>query len=160
MSGERAVNEDQPEVAGGLPSERVATSKTLCDTAIQDVRSGVLSRRWGRIKENDPDHKVRQHRPGSDLHPAVENETRLSLTIPDLPPEVAEEDAQRYIIGVLDDLRKLGESIQINKPRWLIIARRYGLSFEEMAVVLGMSEAAVRRAHSRAKQSPDYTGGG
>lgn len=77
----------------------------------------------------------------------------MSLTIPDLPPDMAEDDAQAYIVGALDALRKQGESYHRNKPRWLLIARKHGLSYEEIAVVLGMSEGAVRRAHSRAMRS-------
>ena len=129
------------------------------DTKIRDVRSGVLSRSWGKIKK-DPGHDgVGAPGPGSDLSPTCQSRDEVSLTIPDLPPGVAEDDAQAYIIGALDDLRKQGELYRINKPRWLLIARKYGLSYEEIAVVLGMSEGAVRRATNRAKNSPDYVGG-
>lgn len=148
-------------IATGSTDSDPNRSKMVSDTEIRDVRSGVLSRSWGRMKkENDPGRNgARTPVPGSDLSPTVEYEKRLSLTIPDLPPEVAEDDAQAYIVGVLDDLRKMGESYHINKPRWMLTARKYQLSYEEIAVVLGMSEGAVRRAINRAKQSPDYVGG-
>ena len=81
------------------------------------------------------------------------------LTIPDLPSWVDPDDAQRYIIGMLDDLRKQGELYRINKPRCMLLARRHGLKNAEIAIVLGMSEEAVRQAIKRAKNSPSYVGG-
>lgn len=131
----------------------------LPDTEIRDIRFDVLSRNWGRIEKDPNRNGAPTPGPGSSLSPTSQSRDEVSLTLPDLPPSVAEDDAQAYIVGELDALRKMGELYNINKPRWLLIARKYGLSYAEVAVVLGMSEGAVRRATNRAKNSPDYVGG-
>ncbi|MEV0247925.1 sigma factor-like helix-turn-helix DNA-binding protein [Nocardia sp. NPDC050712] len=71
-------------------------------------------------------------------------------TLADLEPE----EAQRQVIGMLDDLRRQAEHIQFHRPRLMLLARKYGLSHAEIAAVLAMSEPAVRQAVRRAKDSP------
>jgi DNA-directed RNA polymerase specialized sigma24 family protein len=55
---------------------------------------------------------------------------------------------------MLDDLRRQTEHIQYNRPRVMLLARKFGLSHAEIAAVLGMSEPAVRQAVRRAKGKP------
>ena len=64
------------------------------------------------------------------------------------------ESAQRYVIEMLDSLRRQTEHLKYNRPRYMLLARKYGLSHAEIAAVLGMSEDAVRQAVRRAKGTP------
>lgn len=132
--------------------------KRHCDMGIRDAPISVLSRNSGKI-EDGPGHMVLQHRPGPSPNPTREKSGKEAwLTIPEWS-SLSCEEAQKRVIETLDSIRKQGESYLINKPRWMLIAREYGLSHAEIAVVLGMSEGAVRQAVKRAKNSPDFEGG-
>jgi len=132
--------------------------KRLCDMGIRDAAMPVLSRNSGKIGDG-PGHMVLQHRPGPRPNPTRKKSRKEAcLTIPEWS-SLSREEAQSRVIETLDSIRKQGESYLINKPRWMLIAREYGLSHAEIAVVLGMSEGAVRQAVKRAKNSPDFEGG-
>jgi len=141
-------------MVAGKSSDRCPNGrKTFSDTEFRDALVQVLTDNHARI-ENDPSRDgVGAPGPGSDLSSTHKFRSEASLTIPDLPRSVDPDDAQRYIIGMLDGLRKQGELYRINKPRYMMLARKYGLKNAEIAIVLGMSEEAVRQALKRAKNS-------
>lgn len=144
-------------IAGNSSDPSRSEPKVFRDRGIRDVAISALSHNWGKI-EDGPGHMVLQHRPGPSPNPTHQSGKEACLTIPEWA-SLSREEAQKRVIETLDALRKQGESYLINKPRWMLIARAYGLSHAEIAVVLGMSEGAVRQAVKRAKNSPDFEGG-
>jgi DNA-directed RNA polymerase specialized sigma24 family protein len=69
-------------------------------------------------------------------------------------PTVDPDQARPYVIDMLDALRRQREAYQINQPRYMLLARKYGLSDAEIADAIGMSEGGVRRALNRAAGTP------
>jgi hypothetical protein len=151
--GSREVAESQRGVTDRDCSGVLGVPNGQRGTEIRDALVQVLTGSRGKIEDDPGRDGVGAPVPGSDLRPTLESGNEASLTIPDLPSSVDPENAQRYIIGMLDDLRKQGELYRINKPRYMLLARRYGLKNAEIAIVLGMSEEAVRQAIKRAKES-------
>ena len=135
-------------VAEGCPNGRESLPKALRDTRIRDIAMRVLSRNWGRI-ENDPGAPT----PGPYLTSSPCPGDEASMIVPTLAT-LEPESAQRYVIGMLDDLRRQTEHLQYHRPRVMLLARQCGLSHAEIAAVLGMSEPAVRQAVKRAKGTP------
>lgn len=143
-------------VAEGCSDKGPNGRKTFRDTEVRDAAMPVLSRNSGRIR-NGPGHMVLEHRPGPGPSPTHQSGNEAYLTIPELV-SLPREEAQKRVIEALDAVRKQGDSYHINKPRWMLIARRLGLTHAEIAVVLGMSEVGVRQAIKRAKDStPEET---
>jgi sigma54-dependent transcription regulator len=61
-------------------------------------------------------------------------------------------DSQRRddMIAKLDHIRDLYETSKLNRVRYMAEARRAGLSFYEIGIVLGITDDAVRKAVARA----------
>lgn len=75
-------------------------------------------------------------------------------------PTVSPDEARPFIVDMLDTLRRQEETLAVNKPRFMLLARRYGLEFAEIAELLGMSESGVRQAVARAEGTPGMEFGG
>lgn len=139
-------------VAEGWPDAFPNGPKILRDTEFRDIAMRVLSRNWGRI-ENGPGGATNTILPGPYLNTSLEPGDEASMSLPS-SATVEPESAQRYVIQMLDDLRRQTEQIQYNRPRYMLLARKYGLSHAEIAALLDMSEGAVRQAVRRAKGTP------
>ncbi|MEV6432879.1 sigma-70 region 4 domain-containing protein [Nocardia sp. NPDC051463] len=136
----------------GVPNGNECLPNGLRDTRIRDIAMRVLSRNWGKI-ENGPGGATNTILPGPYLRNSLEPGDEASMSVPTLAT-LEPETAQRYVVEMLDELRRQTELIQCNKPRYMLLARKYGLSHAEIAAVLGMSEGAVRQAVRRAKGTP------
>ncbi|OMC00335.1 hypothetical protein A5733_04285 [Mycobacterium sp. NS-7484] len=55
---------------------------------------------------------------------------------------------------MLDTLRRQQETLLANKPRYMLLARRYGFADAEIAELLGMTESGVRKAIRRTEGTP------
>lgn len=64
-------------------------------------------------------------------------------------------DARNYLTAALDSVRKAEQTVRIDKRRFTLLARDHGFTNAEIGELLGVTEAAVRAAVLRAKQSPD-----
>jgi DNA-directed RNA polymerase specialized sigma24 family protein len=73
---------------------------------------------------------------------------------------MTQDEARPYIVDMLDNLRRQQESLDVNKPRFMALARRYGFEHAEIADLLGMSESGVRKALHRAAGTPGMEFGG
>ena len=63
-------------------------------------------------------------------------------------------DARNYLTDALDSLRRTEEAVRTDKPRFMMLARRFGFTNVEIGELLGITEAAVRGAIKRAKGTP------
>jgi DNA-directed RNA polymerase specialized sigma24 family protein len=68
----------------------------------------------------------------------------MDATASGLPPEVDVDQARPYVIEMLDALRRQREAFLVNRHRYVLLARQYGLTLDEIAEVLGMSQGGVR----------------
>ncbi|MGI5223018.1 sigma factor-like helix-turn-helix DNA-binding protein [Nocardia sp. CA-290969] len=73
---------------------------------------------------------------------------------------VSPDEARPYIVDMLDSIRRQQESLNVNRPRYMLLAREYGLKHAEIAEALGMTESGVRQAVHRAKDTPGMEFGG
>lgn len=71
-----------------------------------------------------------------------------------MPSPVSQDDARNYLVEMLDALRRQEEALHVNKPRYMLLARRYGFKHAEIAELLGMTPSGVRQAVRRAKGTP------
>ncbi|WP_147265916.1 sigma factor-like helix-turn-helix DNA-binding protein [Nocardia puris] len=70
------------------------------------------------------------------------------------------DEARPHIVEMLDALRRQEEALRVSKPRYMVLARKHGLSEAEIAELLGMSESGVRAAIRRADGTPGMEIGG
>lgn len=68
----------------------------------------------------------------------------MDATCSGLPTSVEPDEARPHIIDMLDALRRQYESIRISRHYYVLLARKYGLSFSEIAEHVGMSASGVR----------------
>lgn len=68
----------------------------------------------------------------------------MHATSSPVPPSVEPDEARPHIIDMLDALRRQHESIRISRHYYVLLARKYGLSFAEIAEHVGMSASGVR----------------
>lgn len=142
MSGERAVNKGQPDVAGGLPSERVATSKTLRDTAIRDLGMRKLWRNSGKMK-NAPAGAATPDAGGDHAPPTHEIEGEVPNILPSLAG-LTDSERYKHLIGALDDVHGRVKAVLKEQDALMVFARDNGVSCHEIAIVLEITESGVR----------------
>jgi|SRR5690606_7417742 len=134
------------------------------------IRSGpapVLSRSWGKIDEGN-EHLNMNVAAGATntLRPLTHSSelTREGLAVHATqlgnPGPVDQDEARPYIVDMLDSIRRQQEALNVNRPRFMLLARRYGLKHAEIAELLGMTESGVRQAVHRAKDTPGMEFGG
>lgn len=68
----------------------------------------------------------------------------MDATHSGLPPTVGPDQARPYVIEMLDALRRQHEAFHINRHHYVLLARRYGLTFADIAEYVGMSASGVR----------------
>jgi DNA-directed RNA polymerase specialized sigma24 family protein len=68
----------------------------------------------------------------------------MDATQSGLPPSVEPDQARPYVAEMLDALRRQREAFLVNRHRYVLLARKYGLTISEIAEYLGMSESGVR----------------
>ena len=54
------------------------------------------------------------------------------------------------LIGRLDEARHYYEQSRYQRLQWMIVARQQGMSFHEIAVVMGITENGARKAVAKA----------
>lgn len=64
--------------------------------------------------------------------------------IDDLPPTVEPDQARPYIVEMLDALRRQGEAFHVNRNHYVLLARKYKLTFAEIGEYVGLSPSGVR----------------
>lgn len=114
---------------------------------IHDIGRRVLSGSSDRMRTAP---EVRQHHiPGPDHPPSADEMQEASLSVNSLSQPT---DSQRRddMIAKLDHIRDLYETSKLNRVRYMAEARRAGLSFYEIGIVLGITDDAVRKAVARA----------
>lgn len=94
--------------------------------------------------------EVREHHDlGPDHRPSAKNDREASLsisaTISGDHPYTKDE-----LIGRLDEARHYYEQSRYQRLQWMIVARQNGLSFHEIAVVMGITENGARKAVTKA----------
>ena len=77
-----------------------------------------------------------------------------------LRESISLDEARPYIVDMLDSIRRQQEALDVNRPRFMLLARKYGLRHREIAELLGMTESGVRQAVHRAKDTPGMEFGG
>lgn len=139
----------------------------LDDMGIRPIPAPMLSRSWGKIDSANEHlnmdvaagatntlrpltHSSDVTREGSAVHA-----TQLGNTSP-----VDQDEARPYIVDMLDSIRRQQEALNVNRPRYMLLARKYGLKHAEIAELLGMTESGVRQAVHRAKDTPGIEFGG
>ena len=95
-------------------------------------------------------HSSEATREGSAVHA-----TQLGSSSP-----LSQDEARPYIVDMLDSIRRQQEALDVNRPRFMLLARKYGLRHREIADLLGMTESGVRQAVHRAKDTPGMEFGG
>ncbi|MEV0367550.1 sigma factor-like helix-turn-helix DNA-binding protein, partial [Nocardia fusca] len=76
------------------------------------------------------------------------------------PSPVSRDEARPHIVDMLDSIRRQQEALNVDRPRYMLLARKYGLKHREIAELLGMTESGVRQAVHRAKDTPGMEFGG
>lgn len=150
MSGERAVGEDRQDVAGGLPSERSATPKTLCDTDVSNVRCGLP-------RENSA-------RMGGGSNRCVTTETLEPIHAPSMPLSESEDltilpssagltdqERRETLISQLKKARRRLDSARSHRIELISAARDIEMSLHDIGIPLGITGNAVRGLIERAK---------
>lgn len=67
----------------------------------------------------------------------------------DATHDLSPDDARPHIVDMLDAARKQEQACAINKARYMLLARRHGISVAEIAELLDMSQPGVRKAVKR-----------
>ena len=62
--------------------------------------------------------------------------------------------ARTHLIEMLDEVRRQQELLNVNRARYLALARRYGMSHAEIGETVGMSASGVKKAIGRAAGTP------
>ncbi|MGW4119861.1 hypothetical protein [Nocardia sp. NPDC004711] len=76
------------------------------------------------------------------------------MTTTELPADLSPDEARVYVVTMLDACRKAEQAAALNKIRYVLLARRYGLTLAEIGEYLDMSKSRVFRAIRRAEDSP------
>lgn len=86
----------------------------------------------------------------------------MDVTHSGLPPTVEPDQARPYVIEMLDAIRRQREALHVNRHRYVLLARKYGLTFADIAETLGMSESGIRYIVDMADGTPEFVeaGGG
>lgn len=94
--------------------------------------------------------EVREHQnPGPNLHASdqAEREAPMSISMPELQDQTYSKDE---LIGRLDEARHYYEHSRYARVQWMIFARQQGMSFHEIGVAMGITEAGARKAVMKA----------
>lgn len=59
------------------------------------------------------------------------------------------DELRPHIVEMLDAVRKQEQACALNKSRYIVLARRHGMKFAEIAELLDMSEQGVGKAYKR-----------
>lgn len=63
-------------------------------------------------------------------------------------------EARTHLVQMLDEVRRRQDQLTVNRARYLVLARRYGMTHAEIGEAVGMSASGVKKAIGRAERSP------
>lgn len=88
----------------------------------------------------------------------------MNVTQSGLPSTVEPDEARPYVVEMLDALRRQHEAFHVNRHHYVLLARKYGLTFAEIAEYVGMSASGVRYIVDQdgpdESDQPAFAGGG
>ncbi|WP_446226257.1 ECF-type sigma factor [Nocardia sp. IBHARD005] len=68
--------------------------------------------------------------------------------------DTSHDQAQTHLVAMLDEVRRQQELLNVNRARYLALARQYGMTNAEIGEVVGMSASGVKKAIGRAAGTP------
>ena len=140
------------------PVRAVASGASSCVTTVNAVSRNALSHNVSVanrdcLRRGNSVELIVAAGATNTLRPLTPEPSRREGLFMDATHDLSPDDARPHIVDMLDAARKQEQACAINKARYMLLARRHGISVAEIAELLDMSQPGVRKAVKRIAQS-------